>query len=260
VWAEAPPQVRAQLDATGILIKDGQVTPDGYVVNTGWTVFQPHPPERSAKELMPPQTMPTIGDRLDEKNISWAWYSGGWNDALAGRAHKHFQFHHQPFAYFANYGDGTTAKARHLKDEQDFLADLANGTLPSVAFVKALGPNNEHPGYADLQAGQQHIADLVQAVRQSRHWKDAAIIITYDEYGGRWDHVAPPKVDRWGPGARVPAIIISPYAKRGFVDHTQYDTTSILKTIERRFGLAPLGSRDAAANDLSNAFDFLRAQ
>ncbi len=87
-------------------------------------------------------------------------------------------------------------------------------------------------------------------------WASTAVIITYDENGGSWDHVAPPKIDKWGPGSRVPTLIVSPFAKRGFVDHTQYDTSSILKFIEERYGLQPLGSRDAAANDLSNAFQF----
>jgi phospholipase C len=90
----------------------------------------------------------------------------------------------------------------------------------------------------------------------SPYWADSAIIITYDEHGGRWDHVAPPKVDRWGPGSRVPAIIISRYAKRHYVDHTQYDTTSILKLIEDRWNLLPLAARDARAGDLRHAFNF----
>ena len=92
-------------------------------------------------------------------------------------------------------------------------------------------------------------------MQNSPYWADTAIIITYDENGGFWDHVAPPAGDRWGPGTRVPAIIISPFAKKGFVDHTQYDTTSILKTIETRWNLAPLGTRDAAAASLINAFE-----
>jgi phospholipase C len=96
----------------------------------------------------------------------------------------------------------------------------------------------------------------VSAVQNSAFWKDTAIIITYDEHGGRWDHVAPPVIDRWGPGLRVPTIIVSPYAKRGFVDHTQYDTTSILEFIEARWDLQPLAVRDAAATNLMNAFDF----
>jgi acid phosphatase len=166
------------------------------------------------------------------------------------------QYDLQPFAYFANYADGTAAKKAHLKDETDLMADLKAGTLPAVSFVKPLGPDNEHPGYANLVRGQQHVADLVSAIQNSSAWKDTAIVITYDEHGGAWDHVAPPTGDRWGPGSRVPAIIISPYARRGYVDHTQYDTTSILKFIETRWNLPSLGTRDAAANDLTNAFDF----
>jgi phospholipase C len=136
---------------------------------------------------------------------------------------------------------------------------LRTNDLPAVSFVKAIGADNEHPGYTDLVRGQQHVADLVRAVQQSPYWADTAIIIAYDENGGFWDHVAPPTGDRWGPGTRVPAIIISPYARKGFIDHTQYDTTSILKFIETRWDLAPLGTRDAAANNLLNAFDFSAA-
>jgi phospholipase C len=256
VFPNAPETAKAQLGPNGELIKDGFVTPDGFVVNTAYTVNSPHPPSVDPAQLVPNQTMATIGDRLSEKGISWAWYSGGWNDALAGRADPLFQFHHQPFAYFERYADGTPGRAAHLKDEQEFLAAVRSGTLPAVSFVKPLGPENEHPGYAALLQGQQHVADLVHAIQSSPSWRDTAIIITYDENGGFWDHVPPPAIDRWGPGTRVPAIIISPYAKRGFVDHTLYDTTSILKTIEERWGLAPLGPRDAAANDLRNAFDF----
>ncbi|HEX9247823.1 MAG TPA: alkaline phosphatase family protein [bacterium] len=256
-WPNAPDAVKVQLDAGGVMVKDGMVTPDGYAVNTAYTINTPHPAGvTDPARLVPNQTMPSIGDRLDEKGISWAWYSGGWDDALAGRPDPLFQFHHQAFAYFARYADGTPGRAQHLRDEQDLWAALKEGRLPAVAFVKFLGPDNEHPGYADLIRGQRHTLELVAAVMQSPYWADSAIIITYDEHGGRWDHVPPPKGDRWGPGSRVPAIIISPYAKRRFVDHTQYDTTAILRLIERRWNLPPLGSRDAGAGDLRNAFNF----
>jgi phospholipase C len=255
-WPNAPDVLRAQLDAGGVLTKDGAVTPDGYVVNTSFSVNQPHPAETDPKTLVPNQTMPTIGDRLDEKGISWAWYAGGWNDAVAGRPAPLFQFHHHPFAYFARYADGTPGRAQHLKDELDFLADVKGGRLPAVSFVKPLGPDNEHPGYADLLRGQQHVIVLVAAVMQSPAWADTAIIITYDENGGRWDHVPPPVRDKWGPGTRVPAIIVSPYAKRRYIDHTQYDTTSILRLIETRWNLAPFGTSDRNAGDLRNAFAF----
>jgi len=255
-FPNAPDAIKAQLDANGVMTKDGTVTPDGYVINTSFTVNNPHPKNADPATLVPNQTMPNIGDRLSDKGISWAWYAGGWNNAVAGNPDPLFQFHHQPFAFFANDADGTPGKAQHLKDELDFRQSLTTGNLPAVSFVKPLGPDNEHPGYASLLQGQQHVADLVSAVQNSPYAKDTAIIITYDEHGGRWDHVAPPTADRWGPGSRVPTIIVSPFAKRGYVDHTQYDTTSILKFIETRWGLAPLGTRDAAANDLTNAFDF----
>jgi len=240
-------------DASGTTVADKVVTPDGYVVNTAFSVNQPHPASADPSTLVPNQDLPTIGDRLSGKNISWAWYSGGWDDALAGRPDPLFQFHHQPFIYFSTYADGTAAKKEHLKDEKDFLDAVSKGTMPAVSFIKPLGPDNEHPGYAALARGQQHVADLVRRIRASGAWNDTVIVITYDEHGGRWDHVAPPVVDRWGPGSRVPAIIVSPLARKGYVDHTQYDTTSILKLIEETFGVAPLDQRDANAGDLVNA-------
>ena len=256
VFPNAPSGIVAQLDAGGNVIKDGAVTPDGYAVNTLFTVNQPHPASTPANQLVPNQTFPTIGDRLSAKGISWAWYSGGWDDALAGHPDPLFQFHHQAFAFFANYADGTPAKTEHLRDETEFIAAARSGKLRAVSFVKPLGPDNEHPGYADLVAGEQHTLDLINAVRNGPDWATTAIIITYDEHGGFWDHVAPPVVDRWGPGSRVPAIVISPFAKRHFVDHNRYDTTSILALIEHRWGLDPLTDRDAHADDLHNAFDF----
>jgi phospholipase C len=256
VFPNAPASVVAQLDAAGNLVKDGFVTPDGYAVNTAFSVNHPHPATTPAANLVPNQTFATIGDRLTGKNVSWAWYSGGWDNALAGNPDPLFQYHHQPFIYFQNFADGTAAKAEHLRDETEFFAAAAAGTLPGVSFIKPLGPDNEHPGYADLLTGEQHVLDLIQAVQKGPDWRNTVIIITYDEHGGFWDHVAPPVVDRWGPGIRVPTLIISPFARRGFVDHNLYDTTSILALIEHRWGLQPLTDRDANADDMAGAFDF----
>lgn len=252
----APPAIRAVLDEKGNLVKDGAVTPDGWVVFTVFTANAPHPSTvKDANLLMPPETMPTIGDRLTEKGISWAWYSSGWNDALAGNADPLFQFPHQPFAYFKQYADGTEAKREHLKDEADLIKAVESNSLPAVAFYKPIGPKTQHPGYADVESGDQHVANIISKIERSPLWSSTVIVVTYDENGGFWDHVPPPVVDRWGPGLRVPTLIISPFARRGFVDHTFYDTTSILKMIETRYGLAPLGERDAHANDLLNSLD-----
>ena len=245
------------------------MTPDGYAVNTVFSVNSPH--RRDAKgndlfakkpdHLLPNLAMPTIGDRLTGRKTSWVWYSGGWDRAMAADPdpsfNKLFQFHHQPFAYFANYADGTAAKKEHLKDEQDFFAAVADNSLPSVVFIKPFGDDNEHPGYASLERGQKHVAELVAAIQKSRYWNDSVVIITYDENGGRWDHVAPPKKDRWGPGTRVPTIVITPFARRGYVDHTEYDTTSILRLIEERWNLEPLSDRDRNAGDMLNALGAL---
>jgi phospholipase C len=256
-WPEAPASIVAQLDGNGLMTKDGQVTPDGFAVNTSYSVNSPHPASITDKSmLVPEQTAPTIGDRLSDKNVTWAWYSGGWDTAVLGHADPLFQFHHQPFAFYANYADGTPGRADHLRDETDFYTDVAANKLPAVSFIKPIGADNEHPGYASELNGQQHVADLISAVQASPAWAETAIIVTYDEHGGRWDHVPPPVIDKWGPGVRVPAIVISPFAKKAFVDHTQYDTTAILKLIETRWNLEPLADRDAKAGDMQTAFDF----
>jgi phospholipase C len=132
----------------------------------------------------------------------------------------------------------------------------ASGTLPAVSFVKPDGIDNEHPNYADVIAGEVHTVSLIDAVRNGPQWADTAIIVTYDENGGFWDHVTPPTGDRFGPGTRVPTLVISPLARKGFIDATTYDSASILSLIEHRYGLEPLAARDAVAADMTAAFDF----
>ncbi|MDD5199813.1 MAG: acid phosphatase, partial [Terrimicrobiaceae bacterium] len=267
----------------------GTTFDQNYAVNTIFSAnLQSHGGNPTAATLLPSQndTNPagpfyhlTIGDLLDNAGISWKWYSGGWNNALDSSPSNPvtlgvpntvdplFQWHHQAFAFFEKYKPFDAAQpdgrnpvsAAHLQDEANFFADVANNTLPSVVFIKPLGPDNEHPGYAALQQGQQHVANIVAAVQANPAlWAHTAIIVTYDEHGGRWDHVAPPIRDIWGPGVRVPAIVISPLAKRGYVDHAQYDTSSILKTIEQRFGLPSLNQRDANAPSLAGIFTNLQ--
>jgi phospholipase C len=280
---------RLALGADGKIIRDGKVTPinatfeHNFAVNTIYSVnMVPTFKTPADTDLLPSQNdshpgdparpyLPTIGDRLEERRISWKWYAGGWDAAVASTLSNPspanpatvdplFQWHHQPFAYYDNFapflpsGQRNPRSAAHLQDETNFLNDLKNRTLPHVSFIKPLGPNNEHPGYADLSTGQQHVADLVQAVQQSQYWDDCLIIITYDENGGRWDHVPPPAIDKWGPGARVPAILVGPTVKAGHVDHTLYETDSILALIEHRFHLKPLSTRDAQADPFTHVF------
>jgi phospholipase C len=254
-FKDAPAELRQwKSDATtGKLTKDPSVTADGFAVGT----IQPnYPPfDSKAAHRLPPQYQSTIGDRLSEKDISWAWYSGGWDNAVANKEiDDNFQYHHQPFVYYANFAPETAARAEHLKDKNQLFTDL-KADFPKVAFFKPAGNKNQHPGYATILDADDEVKEIVESIRQSPIWSSTAIIVTYDEYGGFWDHVAPPQIDRWGAGTRIPAIIISPFAKKNYVDHSLYNTTSILKFIENRFDLKPLSSRDAAANGLQGAFE-----
>lgn len=253
-WPDAPEAMVAKVDAAGKLIKDGAITPDGYTVNTVISKNRPYPTKSDISKLMPPLTMPTIGDRLSDKGISWAWYSEGWDDAVAGRENN-FAYNHEPFLYFDLYKEGTEGR-KHMKDQNDFIKAAKEGSLPSVSFVKPGGGNDEHPGSSAVYSSEQLAVNLINAVLEGPNAKDALVILTYDEFGGFFDHVNPPVIDRWGPGSRIPAIVIGPFAKKGNVDHTQYETVSILSFIEHRWGIEPLTERDKNANPFRNSLIF----
>jgi len=251
-WPDAPARIVAQVDAEGRMVKDGQVTPDGFVVNTSRSVYLHAPSDTDPALLVPSQTMPHIGDRMDAAGVDWRWYSGGYDNAAAGKPDPLFQFHHQPLAYFKDLAPGTPGQKAHLKDLKDLYANIAAGTLPPVSFYKPIGELNLHPGYANITDGDEHLGDLVAKLQASPQYADMLIIITYDEHGGFWDHVAPPVRDRWGPGIRVPLIAVGPTVRRGLVDHTQYDFGSILRTIEDRWSLDPLGLLDGRGTNFRN--------
>jgi acid phosphatase len=242
------------------------LTPDFWAVNTMGPAYAPafSHDERDPRfadpdghNTLPPQVHASIGDALSDAGIDWAWYAGGWQLALDGHGdgdHKafpevpNFQIHHQPFNYFRSFAPGTAARRQHLRDAgtgssagtNRFIAAIEAGTLPPVSFYKPQGDLNMHAGYSSVDAGDEHLAQVVEALQKSPQWPNMLVLITVDENGGWWDHVAPPKGDRWGPGSRVPALVVSPFAKKGFVDHTIYDTGSILRFITRRFGLKKL--------------------
>src|SRR5437867_3585474 len=260
-----------------------------YAVNTIQPAYQPF----KGSPQLPPQTGTTIGDELSAASVSWAWYSGGWSNAdgdvgapgwtngsIPGTCtdpvsspnpvypycpNKVFQYHHQPLNYYASFAPGTPGRT-HLRDEAEFfgLTDPSSTTcnLNSVSFVKPVGLENEHPGYTAETRGSDHLVQLLTAIQGSACRTDTMVVVTYDEFGGQWDHMTPPGqdgtdgvADQWGPGTRIPALIVSPFLQGDFVvDHVPHDTTSIVATIEHRFGLAPLTTRDAAVRDLSSVF------
>jgi len=269
-----------------------------YAINTIQPFSWPYSPGTADAKRLPLLTNPTIGDRLSAAHIDWAWYSGGWSNAngdvnapgwtngpgptcsdpnanlTPGYPHcpdKDFQYHHQAFNYFKNYAPGTAARTAHLRDEEEFIAAAKNGKLKPVSIIKPVGEENEHPGYASEPDGSDHLVDLIKAVIEGPNGKDTLIIITYDEFGGQWDHVPPPPhnfwdahdsrhwprppSDKWGPGTRIPAMLISKRFDNSGVDHASHDTTSIIKTIEERFHLAPLGTRDAQVLSLATGLE-----
>ena len=311
---DAPASMRARLDDNGKLEKrpgspsaavgavevwsdglGGQVTPDGYSVNTSQPPYQPSgipPAPDGPREManpkggaklgntdmgvpLPPQTARTIGDTLSAKGVSWAWYAGAYRQALQdgmqapteprriiynrAAGSPNFQPHHQPFNYFARFAPGTAERTRHVLDGEDFVKAAAEGTLPAVSFYKPAGVNTQHPSYTDIMTGDVHIADILEKLRASPQWKSMLVVVTYDENGGYWDHVPPPSGpgwgDRFGPGTRIPTLIIGPTVKKGHVDSTSYDTTSILKFITERFDLEPLPGVRAKTGNLANALD-----
>jgi phospholipase C len=170
---------------------------------------------------------PTILDLLDQHGISWKIYSGsggrqaGFNSAI----------------FFARWADDPRAN----RDDGEYFMDLQRGTLPAVSFLAPDLLSCEHPP-ASITWGQQYIARHVDALMRSSAWHEAAFILTYDEGGGFFEHVAPPRLDAYGPGLRVPALVISPYARRGHIAPTIYDHSSILKFVETIFGLPTLAS------------------
>jgi len=265
-----------------------------YAVNTTQPWYQPFSPGTADVKRLPPLTNTNIGDELNAKGVSWAWYSGGWSNAAgviggpgwtngdgpsciapntaSGAVYPNcpdalFQYHHQPFNYYFDMRPGTWNRAQHLRDEQEFIDRATSSTqsckLKSVSFVKPIGEENEHPGYASEPNGSDHLVMLLKDIESSACAKDTLVVVTYDEFGGQWDHVSPPGQggtpgphDQWGPGTRIATFVVAPDLRSDFVvDHTQYETTSILATIEKRWNVAPLGTRDAAVNDLSSVFN-----
>jgi phospholipase C len=174
---------------------------------------------------------PTIADLLDAHKISWKCYNLG-----LGLGSTSFE-HYNGLTFFAKWQND----ARLQFSEDDYHNDLDAGTLPQVAFLITEDLISEHP-LSDIQMGQQKMADVIAKLMASSSWQSSALFLTYDEGGGFFDHVPPPQVDSYGLGMRVPMVVVSPYAKRGYISGQLYEHASMLKFIERRFGLPTLAS------------------
>jgi len=206
-----------------------------------------------------PEDLPTIFDRLSEAGVSWKFYIQNYDPEINYRTmsdappNRAAQVVWSPILAMDRFIDDPEFSSR-VVDLDQYFVDLAEGTLPSVAYIVPSGSSEHPPG--SIQAGQAMVRNLINNLMRSEYWPTSAFMWSYDDWGGFYDHVAPPRVDDYGYGFRVPALLVSPYARRGFIDSTELDFTSILKFIEENWGLAPLATRDARANSIAGAFDF----
>lgn len=252
-----------------------------------------------------PQNIPNLGQEATAKDVSWAWFQGGFGTCTP-TAVNGYSAHHNPFQYFTSTADlkhqyafdpnmSSEHANQHQRDLSVFYAALAGTplpgglvvpTLPAISWVKAPQLEDGHPGYSGPALEDAFVGDLVAKLQASRYWKDSALVIAFDETGGWWDHVSPPDLGgpfaHWvngvpnltgcqypgvagaacgeaGLGPRMPALVISKFARRGFIDHTRLDTGSLVKWVEWNHHLPKLGvwgNRDVRAGSLLSAFRF----
>jgi phospholipase C len=186
-------------------------------------------------------TNQNVGDQLTQKGISWAAYQESLGNCSA------YSPLHDPFQYFTSTHTAT-------KDYAQFATDLSAGKLPAVSFIFPNNSNDMHPGFAPITNGITFLDTLVKELQASTVWSSTAIVVTFDDGGGWYDHVAPPTVDSQGLDSRVPMLVISPLAKQNYVSHVQMDHVSILRFIQNNWGLPSLNSRNSASNDISDMF------
>jgi phospholipase C len=203
--------------------------------------------------------LPLIFDRLQAAGVSWKFYVQNYDPRITYRSRvstdRGSQIVWVPPLDYARYIDNR-ALFSHIVDLSQYYKDLNAGKLPEVSYIAPSGSSEHPPG--SIQAGERFVRTLLNSLMSSTYWTHSAFIWSYDDWGGWYDHVKPPKVDKFGYGFRVPALLVSPYARAGFTDHTTLDFTSILKFIEQNWNLKPLAARDARANSIRGAFDFSR--
>src|SRR5205807_3898821 len=262
-----------------------------------------------------------IGDLLNRTGTTWGWFEGGFTpstpydpatgtgakcatahqiqsaNGVLGPMKKDYSAHHEPFQYYASTANphhlppssvamiGRTDRANHQYDLRDFWAAAAAGTIPAVSFLKAPAYEDGHAGYSSPLAEQRFIVETLNRLQQLPQWRQMAVIVTYDDSDGWYDHVAGPIVNhsqasvdaaicagaaptlgahqgRCGYGPRLPLLVISPFARPNYVDHTLTDQSSILRFIEDNWELGRIGdgSFDEVAGSLLGLFDFDRPE
>jgi len=240
----------------------------GCIAPPGTTVEVIDPEGDESTQIYPCFEHPTLTDELDAKGISWKYYAP--NAGSIWTAPDAILHMCGPNATPPNATACTGAEwLNHVVlytsgDQTPTLTDIANNQLPAVSWVIPSGHNSDHPGGDGINGGPSWVASIVNAIGNSSYWSNTAILVTWDDWGGFYDHVPPPKVlvncSQWGCGYvygfRVPLIVISPYAKAKYISHVNHDFGSILNFIEQVYGLGSLGYADASADNLGDCFNF----
>ena len=183
---------------------------------------------------------PTLPDSLTKAGISWKYYAEG-GGVLSVISHIY----------------NSSSWQLDIASSDNFITDARAGHLPAMSWLLPPGPASEHPP-ASMCEGENWMVNALNAVMQGPDWNSTAVFVTWDDFGGFYDHLPPPQVDQFGLGPRVPMLIISPYAKPGYVSHAVYDHTSVLRFVEKRYDLPALTPRDASADAMLDSFDFTR--
>jgi acid phosphatase len=238
-----------------------------YMINNTDPGFRPNGGAVASGTHVPPSKVRTIGDALNEKDISWAYYGGAFNAAVnlangstnpldaIGVAYCQIC---NPFQYATSIMGNPAQRTAHIKDVIDLFAAIANGTLPAVSFVKPDGLLDGHPANSKLDLFEAMVKNILNRLHaKPKLWAETAVFIVFDEGGGYWDSGYIQPLDFFGDGVRIPFIVVSPFSRGGHVVHTYYDHVSILKFIERNWRLRPLTarSRDKLPNPVADEDD-----
>jgi phospholipase C len=187
----------------------------------------------------------TLADTLQNAGITWKYYAPGQG-----------QSGYEWSALDAiNHIRNSPLWTDHVVSDKQFVSDAQSGQLPAVSWLVTNSLQSEHPPGSSCPGENWTVAQL-NAVMQGPDWGSSAVFVTWDDFGGFYDHVAPPNLDQYGLGPRVPLLIISPFAKKGYISHTTYEFSSFLKLVEERYSLQPLTDRDKLASDMLDSFDF----
>ena len=226
-----------------------QCEPDHYyLINNADPAYEPdgkldHDSADAHPHVVPPTHIRNIGDALDEHGIGFAYFGGGYAAAVAGQPNAYCNICN-PFEFASSIMANPAKRKEHLKDVQDLLAEIEASSLPSVAYVKPDGWLDGHPATSKVSLFEAFTRNIVSRLEANpKLFAETAVVLTFDEGGGYWDSGYIQPLDFFGDGPRIPAIVVSPYSKGGRVEHAYYDHVSVLKFIERNWGLPPLSSR-----------------